>query len=273
MSKGDWKKSTESIVPLRGVVRNGVLASILDQHDNELGAPVTATPTLTGGLELIGPDGEPLILTASSMPRQNILSELLNIIDGEGELAYATDTKSLVVLDGATPQVFSQLDAGVWSAVDRTLTAGTLLLGAAPVEGAPVEGLLVSSSGGSASFQTAKDFTVFAGPIDMDATTAGVISIVAGTNFSEVSGMGGAINLQPGTGITTNGTIRIKDGNGSEVIRVGTTAAAAPGLSFFGQTTVKAKPAITGSRGGNAALTSLLTELAALGLITNSTSA
>jgi hypothetical protein len=42
-------------------------------------------------------------------------------------------------------------------------------------------------------------------------------------------------------------------------------------IGFFGQTPLSAKPTITGSRGGNVALGNLLTALAALGLITNST--
>ena len=46
----------------------------------------------------------------------------------------------------------------------------------------------------------------------------------------------------------------------------------ATGLGFFGSTPI-AKPAITGSRGGNAALADLLTDLASYGLITDSTSA
>ena len=41
-------------------------------------------------------------------------------------------------------------------------------------------------------------------------------------------------------------------------------------IAFFGGTS-QAKPTITGSRGSNAALTSLLTQLEALGLITDST--
>lgn len=43
-------------------------------------------------------------------------------------------------------------------------------------------------------------------------------------------------------------------------------------LGFYGAS-AQAKPTVTGSRGGNAALTSLLTALATLGLITNSTTA
>lgn len=44
------------------------------------------------------------------------------------------------------------------------------------------------------------------------------------------------------------------------------------GLGFYGATPV-AKPAVSGSRGGNAALASLLTQLATLGLVTDSTTA
>jgi hypothetical protein len=42
-------------------------------------------------------------------------------------------------------------------------------------------------------------------------------------------------------------------------------------LGFFGATPV-AKPNVTGSKGANAALTSLLTALASLGLLTDSSS-
>lgn len=44
-------------------------------------------------------------------------------------------------------------------------------------------------------------------------------------------------------------------------------------VGFFGATALGAKPAVTGSRGGNAALASLLTQLASYGLITDSTTA
>mgnify|MGYP000417363033 CR=1 FL=1 len=47
MPKGTF--SEDGIVPLRGVVRDGQLAALLDHEGNELGAPVTATANLTGG--------------------------------------------------------------------------------------------------------------------------------------------------------------------------------------------------------------------------------
>lgn len=52
MPKGDYKKTKDSIVPLRGVVRDGVLASLLDHNGAELGFPVTGTKDVTGGISL-----------------------------------------------------------------------------------------------------------------------------------------------------------------------------------------------------------------------------
>ena len=65
-------------------------------------------------------------------------------------------------------------------------------------------------------------------------------------------------NVTGGLLIAHNGTTRIEtDGTG---------------IGFF-NTAPAAKPTVTGSRGGNAALASLLTGLAGLGLLTDSSSA
>ena len=63
------------------------------------------------------------------------------------------------------------------------------------------------------------------------------------------------------------GNVRLVDGASAVKFQINST-----GIGFFGTTPI-AKPAPTGSRGGNAALASLLTQLANLGLITDSTSA
>lgn len=63
------------------------------------------------------------------------------------------------------------------------------------------------------------------------------------------------------------GSVDLRDGAGASKVRINST-----GIGFFGAAP-SAKPTITGSRGGNAALASLITHLAALGLITDSTSA
>jgi hypothetical protein len=72
--------------------------------------------------------------------------------------------------------------------------------------------------------------------------------------------LGGVTDLTTGVSksFEAGGSLRTDGGSG----RIG----------FYGTTPVT-KPSVTGSRGGNAALDSLLTQLAALGLLTNSTSA
>ena len=85
-----------------------------------------------------------------------------------------------------------------------------------------------------------------------DDTPAGISFKVFGNDLSALSGtkIGGAT---PGV-VTTGGQLQV-DGN----------------VGFYGTTPI-AKPTVSGSRGGNAALASLCTALASLGLITNSTS-
>jgi hypothetical protein len=73
-----------------------------------------------------------------------------------------------------------------------------------------------------------------------------------GTAIFEISATGASVDLKP---------------SGTSKLAVNTT-----GLGFFATSPI-AKPTVTGSRGGNAALASLLTALANYGLITNSTSA
>jgi hypothetical protein len=88
-------------------------------------------------------------------------------------------------------------------------------------------------------------------------TTAATITVGADTNLYRVGADQLATDdaLFVGGRLHTYGNLTV-DGN----------------VGFYG-TGAQAKPAVTGSRGGNAALASLLTQLAALGLITDSTSA
>lgn len=48
MPKGDFSKTKDFVVPLRGVVRDGKLAALLDQNGAEIGMPVTASESVTG---------------------------------------------------------------------------------------------------------------------------------------------------------------------------------------------------------------------------------
>lgn len=94
---------------------------------------------------------------------------------------------------------------------------------------------------------------------------AGSVAIWGGES---TSGNGGSISLVSGwgSGGTVNGSITISSPVGSEITIYGD-----GNLGFFGGSA--GQQTITGSRGGNAALASLLTALAALGLIIDGTTA
>lgn len=87
-----------------------------------------------------------------------------------------------------------------------------------------------------------------------------------GQNCTGTTTTGGAVVISSGTGTTANGAVKLRTGS---TVRVECNAT---GIGFFAATPV-AKPTVTGSRGANAALASLLTQLASLGLITDSSSA
>lgn len=103
---------------------------------------------------------------------------------------------------------------------------------------------------------------------------AGVGSGVAGADAGiqggdgDGAGFGGPAWIRAGGG-GTPGIASMKNAAGTDLIQVG---GAADGVGFNGTAPI-AKPAISGSRGGNAALASLITAGAALGLWTDSTTA
>lgn len=91
-------------------------------------------------------------------------------------------------------------------------------------------------------------------------------TIDANIGFSSITASGATNADIRAVGRGTGG-VELRDGGGAIKVKVNTT-----GIGFFA-TTPAAKPNITGSRGGNAALASFLTGLATLGLITDSTTA
>jgi hypothetical protein len=88
---------------------------------------------------------------------------------------------------------------------------------------------------------------------------------VQGTGSIQTQAAGVDTNIQYLIQGKGTGGVTLRDGNSLAKVTVNTT-----GVSFYGSTPV-AKPTVSGSRGGNAALDSLLQALANLGLITNST--
>jgi hypothetical protein len=89
---------------------------------------------------------------------------------------------------------------------------------------------------------------------------------LTGSNGVGTNRNGGNVSLQPGvnTGTGILGSLRLLDSAAALKIQINTT-----GIGFFTNAPV-ARPTVVGSRGGNAALASLLTGLASLGLIIDS---
>lgn len=87
---------------------------------------------------------------------------------------------------------------------------------------------------------------------------------VGAQNCTGTTSTGGNLLCKGGTGTSTNGGVRIQTAGGTTRLEVNDA-----GLAFFGASPA-AKPTVTGAKAGNAALTSLLTALATLGLLTDS---
>lgn len=83
---------------------------------------------------------------------------------------------------------------------------------------------------------------------------------------------GGHVVIKGGARYTsgTDGGVQLKGGDGTTVFQIDMAGGAR--IGFYGATPA-AKPTVTGSRGGNAALASLLTALSGQGLLTDSSSA
>lgn len=128
-------------------------------------------------------------------------------------------------------------------------------------------GILVQTKGtGGVSFARGDSATCFrvAGG---SGTATTYLEAAAGSGGATITARGSDTNAD--VILTGKGTagVNILDGGGASKLRANTT-----GIGFNASTPI-AKPAITGSRSGNAALANLLTQLANYGLITDSTTA
>jgi hypothetical protein len=92
------------------------------------------------------------------------------------------------------------------------------------------------------------------------------------TGGSANTGIGGDLSFASGGGAAGGGSIYLQTDANAAMMTIAQTLAGVGQIGFFNATPVT-KPIVTGSRATGAALVSLLTQLAALGLITNSTTA
>lgn len=247
MSKGNWVDTQTFIIPARlKVNRLGELLAILGQDDQ----PVVNIATFNAQGDLV----------ANIIPRTNTLANLQTLVSGQGEIASATDVPALVLLHGAegegTTHVFTPMAPGHWDDSIKTLSGVTNGVYQAP--------------DGSPSAEVMTDFNIGAASQTALGGNASHVVVIGGTAENPTAS-GGNAQVIPGAGPAGNGSAQLCDtmyGKGVEVTDDGTNTK----IGFFAAAPV-AKPVVTGSRGGNAALTSMLTALANLGLITNSTTA
>ena len=121
----------------------------------------------------------------------------------------------------------------------------------------------LTNDGANARVTVAPAFGSAAGTVAEGNHTHAIYSLTSHTHsYLPMSG-GTLTGSLTAPGVTASSTLRAQDGFFHD----------AGALHFFGGPGQLSRPTVTGSRGGNAALTSLLTTLAGLGLITNSTSA
>jgi hypothetical protein len=201
----------------------------------------------------------------------------------QGRLPLGTSTLFLESLDGgrfAERLKVMRASAASLPIISLIRARGTLL--------APTQ-VLSGDSCGTLEFQAVTDGNTRAAVARIDASARENITTtaqggtgrlyardLAGTTerqiwgwLSDGAGIGRVYGLQTITRIVPagSGTVRIRNNtNTADLIEVGS------GIGFFGTANI-AKPTITGAKGGNAALASLLTQGAALGLWTDSTTA
>lgn len=222
-------------------------------------------------------------LRATVLPRTGTQAALSALTSGGGELCSATDTEAIVQLRGTGPGgtalVFGRVPPGMWNNDQQAIQNPT------GVTSLVIEAREGASNGGSAAN------VVVSGGFG-DAGNGGNATITGGAS---ASGNGGNVLLQSGdcdfggnTGdveiiglynpsaggggnvfMKAAGTLALRTSGNTNVVQINGSSGA---LGFFNSAGTT-KPAVSGSRGGNAALASLLTALANMGLITNSTSA
>lgn len=224
-------------------------------------------------------------LSNSIIPHTDTLLNLSGLTSGGGLLCSATDIPAIVQLNGTSPSgtvaYYSPMYPGTYTPGTTTTifkpnhpeisTATHSFNIRAPDSATTTKAGRVNISGGNNTDTVSGsggDVNIYGGSNSSGTANAngGLINITAGSGVG--TGYGGNITLQVNSTHAVQGYISLRV-NSSTVIKCGPTAST---LGFFNATPVT-KPEVTGSHGSNAALQSLLTALASLGLILNSSTA
>lgn len=257
--------TTSGSPTLTSAARGGFASAIIGAAISGAGIPVGATVLAVGG---------PTSLTMSANATASASSVAVTITANTAyDIIYVKHRGGLspTIGIGVTPpdgQARLQV-----SGSDSEPAMGAIRLRRGPSQTANV--LTIHDSGPTDKLWVDKDYYIsgthgLGGAICVQADTAstGRAVMITGNDKTNVysfdmpTGSGGVMRLRCTSGgfscfdVGTDGSLRHLSSK----------------LGFYGASTI-AKPAITGSRGGNAALASLLTQLATLGLITDSTTA
>lgn len=239
--------------------------------------PVQSTQALNGGLSSskaaaldsflvnVGTEEVPVWeLQANVIPRTDSLVNLQALSSGSGELSSATDVAAIVQLNGVpgsgTAAVYTPMSVGVWN---ESVTPHEFRTPPLTADGAG-KGITIKPANGFGAFGFGGILALYGGDGTGASGGAGSVFIRGGDS---AGGVMGDVTIQARSG-AANGIV-LRDAGATSVIQVGTTNQT---LGFYNSVPVT-KRTVTGSRGGNAALASLITALAQLGFVTDSSSA
>lgn len=209
-----------------------------------------------------------------------------NVANTEDLVAVRTGTgaiNDLVIGSGSAATAVDSVNGGAGLEL-RTAAARRVSINSVRVELLPprlewVNNVAPQITQVSNALATGNPLTISAQTTSSATGVGGALALRAGNGGASAGGAGGAVTVQPGTG-STAGQANLNHADGAVGVRLSGTPGAhvgtqainitADGLGFFDGTPAT-RPTITGSRGGNTALASLLSELNLMGLIADAT--
>lgn len=229
------------------------------------------------------------LTVASTTLVTNLNADLLDGLDSTAFLTQATADPLYVNVTGdtMTGQLLIQANQGL--KLQNSVSGGVISLNATNVADPVLE---VKDHSGDTTVTLGNNLSLYQLDVTGDARVSDDLTVVGdltadrgafgaasfdGTEELLVNGQSrlkGAVEITAG-GLSVVGGSLFQSGltvQGGFAHQTGTFTTANVNHGFFGSAAI-AKPTVSGSRGGNAALNSLCSELANLGLITNSTSA
>jgi hypothetical protein len=243
-----------------------------------------------GGSVSVGVSGQVSIAPVSGQPIDAATNDAFNI-SGNQITVQADSTNVEMALDSAgftlVVDAADTIDHRVGSSnMTHSITGGTTRRIDVDSQDGSL-GLRIDVANASCAMQATDPLTVTSGgKLTLTATGSYVEAneyrvaggtmqwlFVAGADYLENSGVTN-IRASSGLNLLSSASAVLCNGAAGVTIQANSTTRIAvdgTGIGFFATAPV-AKPTVTGSRGGNAALADLLTKLASLGLITDSTS-